>query len=116
MTQLATVLEQKVVHPKQEKQIQNLCADAAFTGAEAGETIRSAGYTPHVRPRGKEKAKKTMDPSFRARRWVVEVCHSWFTRFRKLTIRYEKLTPTHLALKHLAASIIALRKIGIIYG
>ena len=36
--------------------------------------------------------------------------------FRKLIIRYEKLDATHLALLHLAAAIIALRKIGIIYG
>lgn len=58
------------------------------------------------------------DPSFKARRWVVEACHSWFNRFRKLTIRYEKLGATHLALIPLAAAIIALRKIKtkIVYG
>jgi hypothetical protein len=48
---------------------------------------------------------------FKARRWVVEACHSWFNRFRKLTIRCEKLDSTHLALTHLAAAIIALRKV-----
>ncbi|MDR3319999.1 MAG: transposase [Desulfovibrio sp.] len=50
--------------------------------------------------------------------WVVEACHSWFNRFRKLTIRYEKLDATHLALNHLTAAIIALRKVRtkIIYG
>ncbi|MDR0933994.1 MAG: IS5/IS1182 family transposase, partial [Burkholderiaceae bacterium] len=39
-------------------------------------------------------------------------------RFRKLTIRYEKLDSTHLALLHLAAAIIALRKLktNVIYG
>jgi hypothetical protein len=41
---------------------------------------------------------------------VVEACHSWFNRFRKLVIRYEKLDSTHLALTHLAAAIIALQK------
>jgi hypothetical protein len=25
-----------------------------------------------------------------SRRWVVEVCHSWMNRFRKLLVRYEK--------------------------
>ncbi|MDR0934652.1 MAG: IS5/IS1182 family transposase, partial [Burkholderiaceae bacterium] len=36
----------------------------------------------------------------------------------KLTIRYEKLDSTHLALLHLAAAIIALRKLktNVIYG
>jgi transposase len=76
----------------------------------------AAGYIPHVRPHGEEKREKTANPEFKARRWVVETCRSWFNRFRKLTIRYEKLDSTHLALHHLAAAIIALRKICIIYG
>jgi hypothetical protein len=52
---------------------------------------------------------------FQARRRVVEACHSWFNRFRKLVIRYEKPDETHLALTHSAAAIIALRKIGFIF-
>ena len=55
-----------------------------------------------------------------ARRWVVEVCHSWFNRLRKLLVRYEKLERSFVALNHIAAAIIALRKvplsINIIYG
>jgi hypothetical protein len=51
---------------------------------------------------------------------VVEVCHSWFNRFRKLLARYEKLERSFVALNHLAAAIIAFRKvplgINIIYG
>jgi transposase len=95
---------------------ENLCADAGYTGEEAKRVMESAGYKAHVRPRGEERLEKIRNPRFKARRWVVEACHSWFNRFRKLTIRYEKLTVTHLALTHLAAAIIALRKIGIIYG
>ncbi|MBI5844386.1 MAG: transposase, partial [Deltaproteobacteria bacterium] len=41
--------------------------------------------------------------------------HSWFNRFRKLLVRYEKLTDSYLALCHLAAAIIASRKAGLIY-
>nr|MBP8134508.1 transposase [Zoogloea sp.] len=55
-----------------------------------------------------------------ARRWIVEVAHSWFNRFRKLLVRYEKLERSFLALNHLAAAIIAFRKVplavNIIYG
>ena len=51
---------------------------------------------------------------------MVEVAHSWFNRFRKLLVRYEKLDRTFMALNHLATSIMALRKvkldINIIYG
>jgi hypothetical protein len=42
--------------------------------------------------------------------------HSWFRRFRKLLVRYEKLTETYEALLHMADAIIAVRKAGIIYG
>jgi hypothetical protein len=73
--------------------------------------MRKAGYVPHVRPRGEEQREKMENALFKARRWVVEACHSWFNRFRKLTIRYEKLDSTHLALTHLAAAIIALRRL-----
>ena len=56
----------------------------------------------------------------KARRWVVEVCRSWFNRFRKLLVRYEKLERSFVALNHLAATIIAFRKVkltvNIIYG
>ncbi|MFA4836422.1 MAG: IS5/IS1182 family transposase, partial [Dehalococcoidia bacterium] len=37
-------------------------------------------------------------------------------RFRKLLVRYEKLTETYMALLQMAAAIIAFRKTGIIYG
>ncbi len=42
---------------------------------------------------------------------MVEVCHSWFNRFRKLLVRYEKLERSFMALNHMAAAIIALRKV-----
>ena len=55
-----------------------------------------------------------------ARRWTVEVTHSWFNCFRKILVRYEKLHCTYVALNHLAAAIIAFRKVpltvNIIYG
>ena len=63
---------------------------------------------------------KRRDPTKKARRWVVEVCHSWVNRFRKLLVRYEKLERSFVAFNHIAAAIIALRKvnltINIIYG
>ena len=41
--------------------------------------------------RGQEASELKRDPERKARRWVVEVAHSWFNRFRKLLVRYEKL-------------------------
>jgi transposase len=99
-----------------ENEEEHLCADAAYVGNEPKKKMIAAGYTPHVRPRGEEKLEKVTTLGFKARRWVVEACHSWLNRFRKLTIRYEKLHDTHMALIHLAAAIVALRKVGVIYG
>jgi transposase len=98
----------------------HLCADACYRGAEHLRTIERHGYIPHVVGRRTEAEAKRRNPKKKARRWVVEVCHSWFNRFRKLLVRYEKLERSFLALNHLAAAIIAFRKVplsvNIIYG
>ena len=117
VSQLENVLKGKVVHkPLECETKENLCADAGYTGEDAQQKIKEEGYEPHVRPRGEEIAEKDRNPDFKPRRWVVEVSLSWFNRFRKLMVRFEKLLSTHMALTHLAAAIIALRKAGLIYG
>src|SRR5215470_3763908 len=96
---------------------QHLCADAAFQGGPAERAIRRRRYVPHVRPRGEEIRTSKRHPP---RRWVVEVAHSWFNRFRKLLVRYEKKHCSYLALSMLAAAIICFRhvrkRVNIIYG
>lgn len=98
----------------------HLCADAGYTGAPALAVIQSHDYIPHVNGRGQEAQELRRDPKKKARRWVVEVAHSWFNRFRKLLVRYEKLERSFLGLNQLAAAIIAFRKVplkvNIIYG
>lgn len=94
----------------------NLCTDAGYAGEPAEEIIRAHGYIPHVRSRGEEKSEKAHNPKYQARRWVVEVSHSWFNQFRKLIVRYEKSLASFLALHQLAAAIIAIRKAIPIYG
>ena len=88
---------------------QNLCLDAGYTGS--GEKVRERGYTPHIRSRGEEKKELERDPDFHARRWVVEVTHSFFNRFRKLLVRFEKKAANYLALVQLACAVIAWRKL-----
>ena len=100
--------------------IKRKCADAGYRGKRAAEIIAEHGYIAHVVDRRKEADNKRRNPKKKARRWVVEVCHSWFNRFRKLLVRYEKLERSFMALNHLAAAIIAFRKVplrvNIIYG
>lgn len=114
VSQLEAVLDKVVV--KRPKSKQNLCADKGYFGKPAQQAIKERKYVPHVKERGQEIREKKTNPRFKARRWVVEVTHSWFNRFRKLLVRYEKLTETYEALLHLAAAIIAFRKTCTIYG
>jgi transposase len=122
VTRIETVLDSIVVErpAPEQRRAQHLCADAGYRGKKAMKVILARGYIPHVVSRKREAEQKKKDPQKKARRWVVEACHGWFNRFRKLLVRYEKLEHTFLALNHLAAAIITLRKVmlpvNIIYG
>lgn len=109
----------KRANPPQRRH-KHLCADAGYTGKAALEIIERQGYIPHVKGRGEEAKELKKGSTKKARRWVVEVAHSWFNRFRKLLVRYEKFDRSFIALNHLAAAIIAFRKVklapNIIYG
>lgn len=118
--QLAALLDARVIGPLSDESgtppTQNLCADAGYTGEAADQTIRSHGLVPHVRSRKDEHTAKVANEGYKPRRWVVEVSHSWFTRFRKLLVRYEKTASSFLYLHYLAAAIIAFRKAVPLYG
>lgn len=118
----ATLVGVIIDRPSEDLTKQNLCLDAGYVGVTAQREIEERGYVPHVRTRGEEIEEQDKNPDFKARRWVVEVCHAWFNRFRKLLVRYEKMQRSYLGLLMLAASVIVLRKIkrqnkgNIIYG
>ena len=122
VTQVEAVLTGVVIQraSPSKRRSKHLCADAGYRGKNAMRIILAHSYIPHVVGRKSEADQKKRDPRKKARRWVVEACHGWFNRFRKLLVRYEKLEHTFLALNHLAAAIISLRKIilptNIIYG
>jgi putative transposase len=65
---------------------------------------------PHIRSRGKERREEQELPGYRPRRWVVEVCHSWLNRFRKLLVRFEQKLETPLALLQFACAYIVLKR------
>jgi putative transposase len=75
-----------------------LCADAGYIGSLRWRPLSGMVTSP-------------MQRLGNARRWVVEVAHGWFNRFRKLPARYELLDRSFIALNHLAASIIAFREV-----
>jgi len=112
--QLCAVLDAIVIHREDppDRRNKHLCADAGYRGVDNLSDIEARGYIPHVVDRRTESDTSKRDPKKKkARRWVVEVCLSWFNRFRKLLVRYEKLERSFMALNHLAAAIIAFRKV-----
>jgi len=87
-----------------------LCLDRGYDYPWLGELVAERGFTAHIRTRGEEIALKLRTPGWRARRWVVEACHSWLNRNRALLIRWSKKDENHLALLQLASGLIAFKK------
>jgi len=85
-----------------------LLADRGYSGNPALQAVLNRGYHPRIRQKGK----KPLGRPPKHRRWVVEVSHSWFNRFRKLLVRFEKTHDSYVALVHLAAAIICFRMAG----
>jgi len=85
-----------------------ICMEAGYTGST--EFVEARGYTAHIRPRGEERKAKQTNPNFKVRRWGVEAAHSFFNRFRKLLVRFEKKSFNYLALLQFACAVIVWRK------
>ena len=75
---LAEVLDAVVIdredHPVRRNK--HLCADAGYYGQTKVLEIEERHYITHIVSRGQEADQKRRNPSKKARRWVVEVCHS----------------------------------------
>jgi putative transposase len=87
-----------------------LCLDRGYDYPWVRELVGERGFTCHLRTRGEEIERKLRTPGWRARRWVVEACHSWLNRNRALLVRWSKKEQNHLALLQLACGLIAFKK------
>lgn len=91
-----------------------LCLDRGYDYAACRDAATSRGYTPHIPPKASD-AHPLPPPGHPdrhpPRRWVVEVAHSWFNRFRRLLIRWDKQSANYLGFLHLAACLIIYRKV-----
>jgi putative transposase len=118
VTQLELVLD-TVIATRPEVTVetpQGLCADKGYDYPSARQAIADRLYAAHVRSRGEERAERAANPGYRARRWVVEACHSWLNRFRKILVRFEKTDASYKALLWLACAIIVWRRVSPICG
>ena len=110
---LPATLEQTVA-PRPRAGVEHLCGDAGYKGKPARQQVLAQGYRPHIKQRKEEAAAKRQGCP--PRRWVVERTHSWFNRFRKLLVSFEKSEQSYLGLTSLAAALICWRQTLFIYG
>jgi putative transposase len=92
----------------------HLCLDRGYATVACWETAEAHGYVPHIPPKrsAAEPIPPPGDPARHPpRRWVVEVSHSWFNRFRRLLVRWEKKGANYLGFVQLAACLIIYRKL-----
>lgn len=115
MKKLADLLDAVVYAvPPSPGEERHLCLDRGYDYAQCREAATAHGYTPHIPP--KPSAAHPLPPPgdpdrHPPRRWVVEVGHSWFNRFRRLLVRWEKHPAHYLAFVQLAAILIIYRKL-----
>jgi transposase len=113
MKKLADLLDATVVEPAPVQPPQ-LALDRGDDYDECRDAATARGYTPHIPP--KATAARPVPPPgdperHPPRRWVVEVGHSWFNRFRRLLTRWEKQATHYLGFVQLAAVLIVYRKV-----
>ena len=100
----------------------HLCMDAGYDYARTIEAVEQRGYTAHVRPNWWNRnhgfpataeqlaASQGPQPGKQPRRWVVERLHAWLNHFRRLLIRWDKLSRCYLALLSLACALICFQQ------
>ena len=96
------------------KEPQHMLQDKGYDFPDVRELVAEYGYTAHIPMRGTDPAKRKKLPGYRSRRWVVERTHSWFNRFRRLLIRWEKKTANFKAFLHLAGAWVTYRAAGVL--
>ena len=110
MKQLADLLDGTVIAPAPP----HLALDRGYDYDACRNAASARGYIPHIPARAS--AERPLPPPGHPdrhppRRWVVEVAHSWFNRFRRLLTRTEKQARHYLGFSHIAAILIIYRKV-----
>jgi transposase len=113
MKQLAALLDAVVVEPTPTEP-PHLALDRGYDYDACREAAAARGYVAHSPPKASE-ARPLPPPGDPARhpprRWVVEVGHSWFNRFRRLLVRWEQQAALYLGFVQIAAVLIIYRKV-----
>ncbi len=118
MKKLDDLLEATKLYPPLDVR-QHLCLEQppaalrsrGYDYAECRILLEDFGYIAHI-PDTSKPVPAPGDPlRHQPKRWIVEVSLSWFNRFRRLLIRWEKLSLCYLGFVQLAACLIISRKL-----
>lgn len=82
---------------------EKLHADKGYDYPRCRESCRKRHIKHRIARRGIESKNK-----LGRHRWVIERTFAWLAQKRRLAIRYERLSETHLAFLHLACALICL--------
>ena len=85
---------------------ETLHADKGYDYHSCRESLKRRGIIPRIARKGIESSER-----LGRYRWVCERTGSWFNRFRRLVIRWEKRADIHLAFCTIAAALICFRQL-----
>jgi putative transposase len=113
MKMLAELLDATVIEPTPAAPPQ-LVLDRGYDYPQCRDAAAARGYMAHIPPQAS--AARPLPPPGHPdrhppRRWVVEVTHAWFNRFRRLLTRWDKQAAHYLGFVQLAAVLIIYRKV-----
>lgn len=92
---------------------QRMCMDKGYDYPFVRHLLTDYSMIAHVRSRGEEAHAKRRRRG-RPRRWVVERTHSWFNRFRRILVRWEKRASAYMGMVHLVCGLIVWRAAGLL--
>ena len=85
------------------KRPEKLHADKAYDDKKCKEALRKRSIKSRIARKGKESSDK-----LGRHRWIVERTLAWLSKYRRLTIHYERRDDIHEAFLHLGCSLICL--------
>lgn len=89
---------------------QHLCLDKGYDNPTGHAGVEAHGYIGHIRPIG-EKPIAPEERTYPPRRWVVEACLSWLSRWRGILVRYEKKSSNYRGVMQLACGFLWYRRL-----
>jgi transposase len=93
---------------------QHFCGDKGYDDGTFRKRLKRRHYRVHIKSRGEEIEEHKRHPHAKAHRWVNERTQSWYNRFRRVLIRWEKKAENYQAILEFVAGWTAFRVAGVL--